>query len=313
MEPLYCKTPLIQSRRMSERLGADVYLKMEFLQPSGSFKNRGIGTLCKYHKEQGAPLLVSSSGGNAGLAAAYSARILKLPIKVVVPESTPEQMRHLIQKEGAELIVHGKVWSEADALARAACKELGGAYISPYNHPEIWEGNATLVQEILDEGVVPDAVVMAVGGGGLFSGVADGLWQAGLRQCRLIACETEGAPKFRRAIEAGAPVTLDSVQSFATSLAAPRIADQAFFWTKKMHVDSVVVSESQAAQAAIAFLEQERILVETSCGAALSIGERGLIEPGLFKRIVIVVCGGKCISVKKLREIAEITGVPSEL
>lgn len=312
MEQLYYKTPLIYSRRMSENLEAEVYLKMECLQPSGSFKNRGIGALCKHYQERGAPLLISSSGGNAGLAAAYAARVLNMPIQVIVPESTPERMRKLIENEGAKLLVHGRFWSEADTLARTMSKEKGGAYISPYDHPEIWNGNATMIQEILDEKVVPDVVIFAVGGGGLFSGVAQGLWQAGMKQCRLIACETEGAPKLRRALEAGAPVKLDKVETFATSLAAPRIADQAFYWTQKMQVDSVVVGEGQAVQAAVAFLEQERILVEPACGAALSIAECGLIVPGKFKKIVIIVCGGRCISIKRLEEIAAKTGIPFE-
>lgn len=286
---------------------------MECLQPSGSFKNRGIGMLSKYYKEQGASGLVSSSGGNAGLAAAYSARILNMPIKVVVPESTPERMIDLIRKEGAEVFVQGRIWSEADTLARDISNKEGLAYISPYDHPKIWAGNAAIVQEIVEEGCFPDAIALAVGGGGLFSGVAEGLWQAGMKQCTLIACETEGAPKMRKAIEADTPVTLSKVDTFATSLAASRIADEAFAWTKKLPVESVVVKEREAIESAIAFLENEGILVEPSCGAALAFAGQGLELRGKFKEIVIVVCGGKCISLRRLKEIAAKTGVAFDL
>lgn len=309
MEKLYCKTPLVYSRKMSVQAGANVYLKMESMQPSGSFKNRGIGTLAKHYRDAGSRGIVSSSGGNAGLAAAYSGRLLGLSVTVVLPETTPGRMLKMIEAEGAKVIVHGKIWKEADALAREISERENLSYISPYDHPKIWEGNSSMVDEILEEGVVPDAMIAAVGGGGLFSGVAEGLFRAGKQDCVLIASETEGAPKMRRAIEEGGPVSLEKVETVATSLGASRVADRAFEWTEKMKVESVVVSESQAVAAACRFLEEEGILVEPSCGSALSVLYDSHLDLKRFNTVVVVICGGKCVSIKGLKEMAEKTGV----
>lgn len=119
---------------------------MEALQPSGSFKNRGIGFICSHYAQvEKARSFVSSSGGNAGLAVAYSGRLLKVPVKVIVPQSTPSFMVQKIQREGAEVIIHGKDWNGADVLARELAEEPGSFYISPFDHPLIWKGHASLI------------------------------------------------------------------------------------------------------------------------------------------------------------------------
>ena len=112
-------TPLIESLPLSNICGTRVFAKMDALQPSGSFKMRGIGYAAQHYATQGAKRLISSSGGNAGLAVAYAGRTLGLPVLVVVPETTPQRAIDLLQQEKADVIVHGTSWVEANALAQS--------------------------------------------------------------------------------------------------------------------------------------------------------------------------------------------------
>ena len=198
-------TPLLDSASMREAAARQVLLKMEAMQPTGSFKARGIGRLCEVFKAEGVGHLVSSSGGNAGIAAAWSGRRLGLPVTVVVPETTPVWMRGRIAREGAEVIVHGAGWNEAHARALEIAAQIGAeagrpaGVVHPFDHPAIWSGHATMIAEVqqaLAEGLeggarAPGAVVLSVGGGGLLMGVLQGLEAAGWSHVPIIAVETE--------------------------------------------------------------------------------------------------------------------------
>ena len=182
MKPLHIETPLFESRALSTALStapstapstshanhADrrVWLKLEAMQAPGSFKIRGIGAACIEYQRRGASRFISSSGGNAGIAVAYAGRHLSVPVVVVVPETATERAKSLILQEGAELIVHGASWNEAHLLALSMLKETD-AFLHPFDDPLIWCGHATMLDEVKRSGVVPDAVVLSVGGGGL--------------------------------------------------------------------------------------------------------------------------------------------------
>ncbi len=174
MMKLHIDTPLIESLSVGKNLPAHVWLKMEALQPCGSFKARGIGYACDMYVNNGAKALVSSSGGNAGLAVAYSGRHLGVPVTVVVPKTTKKRAIELIELEGAQVVVRGEVWNEAHEYATKLSKK-GAVYIHPFDDPYLWEGHASIIDEISNAGVTPDAVVLSVGGGGLLCGVVAGL------------------------------------------------------------------------------------------------------------------------------------------
>lgn len=246
MPKFYIKTPLIESLDLNEIIQSQVYLKMEAIQPSGSFKNRGIGFICShYAKVENAKCFVSSSGGNAGLAVAYSGRLLKVPVKVVIPRSSPQLMVEKIQREGAEVTIHGEDWNEADVLARELAKEPHFFYISPFDHPLIWEGHSSLVHEIKASGIKPDAIVVAVGGGGLFCGVVQGLHEVGWNDVPVFTAETEGAASFAKSVKEGKLITLEAIKTVATSLGAKRVTQQALDWTKRHPVFPHIVSDKQ--------------------------------------------------------------------
>jgi len=299
---LHQTTPLVEHAALSAALDKRVFLKLENLQASGSFKLRGIGKLCQNAHARGARRLVCPSGGNAGFAAAVAGRALGMTTLIVVPLTTPDSVRARIRTLGAEVIVAGGVWDEANQEALRLCGEAGSVYVPPFDHPDIWDGNATLIDEAARqiEGGAFDAVVCAVGGGGLMAGVLHGLHRNGLQHVPVIAAETEGAASFAAAIDAGEPVTLPAITSIAGSLGAKRVADEAYAWTRRHEIKSAVVSDADAVDACLRFADDMRLLVEPACGAALAVAYGKLPQLAPFKRPLIVVCGGIGVDLGKL-------------
>ena len=302
MKPLHHRTPLWESKPLSALLGARVYLKLDALQPVGSFKIRGIGHACQLSKSEGAQALVASSGGNAGYAVAYSGRQLGLPATVVVPETTPRLMQERLRSEGATVIQRGASWDDSHAMAVDLARKQNAAYIHPFDDPRIWAGHASLVEEIREAGVAPDLVVLAVGGGGLLCGVLQGLHRVGWKDLPVCAIETEGADSFYRSVRAGRLETLDRITSLATTLGARRVAPQALAWTQSHRVIPWKVSDRAAVRAVIRFADDHRLLVEPSCGAALAaVYDRAEPLAG-SKSVLIVVCGGAGVTGQLLAE-----------
>ena len=299
--PLHIQTPLVESRPLGLRLGRQVWLKLDNLQPSGSFKLRGIGHACEASLARGARRFVSSSGGNAGLAVAYAGRLLGVPVTVVVPETTTERARALLQLEGAEIIVRGASWQEANDFAQSLLGPAD-AFLHPFDDPLVWAGHSTLVDELVRAGARPDAIVLCVGGGGLLSGVVEGLQRHGWHDIPVIAVETEGAASFHEAVKAGHTVELDRIASVATSLGAKRVCEQALRCTQQHLIHSVVVSDRSALSACERFLADHRMLVEPACGASLAVAYEDAPELAPYRSVLIVVCGGATATIDQIRE-----------
>lgn len=304
MSPLHIATPLLTHRPLSAMLGKQVTLKLENLQPSGSFKLRGIGEMCQRAVAKGASHLVCPSGGNAGFAAAVAGAALGVRTTILVPSTTLETVRQTIRDIGAEVIVHGQVWDEANEEALRLCAAPGAVYVPPFDHPDIWDGNATLVDEALAQHRAQrtdfDVVVCAVGGGGLMCGVLQGLHRNRLPQVPVIAVETAGAASLHAAVQAGGPVTLPGIDTVATSLGAKRVAQAAYDWTRRHEVHSVTVTDGQAVDACLRFADDMRMLVEPACGAALAVAYQNFPELARFQRPLLVVCGGIGVDLAKL-------------
>ncbi|HEY9100582.1 pyridoxal-phosphate dependent enzyme [Chitinimonas sp.] len=296
---LHIETPLLESLPLSARLGKEVWLKMEALQPSGSFKTRGIGHACSVYRERGAQRFICSSGGNAGLAAAYAGRRLGVPVLVVVPETTSARAKALIEQEGGQVLVHGRSWQEANDFALA---QLGSsdAYIHPFDDPLLWEGHATLVDELASSGMQPDAIVLSVGGGGLLCGVIEGLHRNGWSEVPVVAVETLGADSLSQALRAGERVTLPAISSIATSLGARQVAEAALLRAQQHKVESVVVTDAAAVAGCFTLLEEHRVVVEPACGASIAALNAGSAVLAAAGRILVVVCGGVGASLAQL-------------
>ena len=195
---LHLESPLLESRPIGLAAGRQVRLKIESLQPSRSFKMRGIGHACEAYQRRGARRFVCSSGGNAGLAAACAGRILGVPVVVVVPETATARAIALLRAEMAEVIVHGASWQEANGMALDMLRPAD-AFIHPFDDPLAWQGHATLIEEVARSGYRPEAIVLSVGGGGLLCGVMEGLQQRDWLDIPVIAVETEGAASLNAA------------------------------------------------------------------------------------------------------------------
>jgi L-serine/L-threonine ammonia-lyase len=302
LAPLHRKTPLVLSEPLSARLDTPVWLKLDCLQPVGSFKIRGIGRKCQTLVAAGARRLVGSSGGNAGYALAYAARALDVPATIVVPRTTPEFMRARIRDLGADVVEHGASWDDAHvaALERSA----GGAagYVHPFDDPEVWAGHASVIDEVAGQGPRPRAIVVAVGGGGLLCGILEGLHRAGWHDVPIVAVETEGAASFHAAVAAGRPVALDAIRSLATTLGARRVTPKLLEWKARHGIEHWLATDRQAVDACLRFLDDHRLLVEPACGAALAAAyERcpHLVGGG---PVLIEVCGGAGVSLELLAQ-----------
>ncbi|ROW11677.1 hypothetical protein VPNG_05648 [Cytospora leucostoma] len=335
----WIETPCIYSLPLSRTAGCNIYLKLENLQPSGSFKSRGIGNLMfraiKATPDASSPTSSSeavhfytSSGGNAGLACATAARALGRPATVVVPMTTPPHMVEKLRALGAGVVQTGENWAAADRHLREVViagferenPASRAVYVPPFDHKDVWDGAETLVDELRAQ--VPgeqqqiDGIVCSVGGGGLLCGIMQGV--QGIREAghgrgpKVLAVETEGAESLNASVRAGELVTLPAITTIATSLGATRVAVEAFEWTRRAGADlvSAVVTDRDAVVAMARFLDDARMLVESACGATIAtvyngdlrryLGKGMTDEEWAGKNVVLVVCGGSNISLGML-------------
>lgn len=313
-EPLHFVTPLKYSKALSKLIpgATEVYMKMENCQPSGSFKSRGIGKLARKLKEGGCQQLASSSGGNAGVAAACASRAIAIPCTVYVPEWVQPACIDLIRDNGAQVKIVGSSYSITEETALKEAEKPGCGFLSPYDHPEVWAGNSTLVEELkVQLPSKPSTIVLSVGGGGLLLGVMKGLERVGWQDIPVVAMETFGAHCFNLSVKAKKIVALDTITSVAKCLGARTVAPHLLEILPQYSIISEVVTDAQAIESCIKFADDERMLVEPGCGATLSAVYCGILEklqaegflPDLTSGpIVVIVCGGNGVSLSLLQE-----------
>ncbi|HUL66765.1 MAG TPA: pyridoxal-phosphate dependent enzyme [Burkholderiaceae bacterium] len=299
---LHTHTPALLAPADYSRAGRPLILKLDALQPCGSFKMRGIGAAAERAVARGARELVCPSGGNAGFAAAHAGARLNVPTRIVVPETTMASVRERIAAVGAEVIVFGAAWDEANEHAIALANTRAAAYLHAFDDPDIWDGHATLIDECCADGWKFDAVACCVGGGGLLAGIVAGLQRNGLRHVPVIAVETEGAASYAAALRAGEPVTIAELTSIATTLGAKRVCRRAVDAAREHEIVSLTVSDAQAVAACLKFADAWRMLVEPACGATLAALDVHANVFTRFERILVEVCGGIGVSIGKLAE-----------
>jgi len=303
---LHLNTPLLFSGPLSERLEADVYIKMDCMQPPGSFKIRGIGKTSQTAAARGVTHLVSSSGGNAGLATAFAGKQLGLPVTVVLPESTPSHVADKLKLYGATSIFHGAHWAEANDKAMELAEELNGELIHPFENEITWKGHSTVVHEIAEVmDAPPDCFVTVCGGGGLLMGILIGLKDVGWDDVPVVVAETVGADSLAQSLEAGELVTLPGITSIAKSLGATRVSEDVFHACQTLGPGLVkpwVTDDAAATRACVQFLEDHRVLVEPACGAGLAaVYEKAPALAGC-NTVVVEVCGGALVDKQNLQE-----------
>jgi L-serine/L-threonine ammonia-lyase len=296
MQKLHSVTPVWESYLPHRN---KVLYKMEALQAPGSFKIRGIGRLCIESVRNGATNIVASSGGNAGLAASYAGKSLNVPVTVFVPKTTGERMREGLRRLDATVIEHGEVWDETHLCAVDYANSHNAAYVHPFDHPLIWEGHSTMIEELSDSNIKPKNIVLSVGGGGLLLGVLCGLEKLNWRDVNVFAVETSGAASLNASLEKNRIVTLPSVQSIANSLGARTVSNEALKKSLDWGVQPVIVSDKEAIDAVIRFADEKRILVEPACGASLAVTyeKQSILPDG---DTLVIVCGGSGVTLEQL-------------
>jgi L-serine/L-threonine ammonia-lyase len=166
--------------------------------------------------------------------------------------------------------------------------------------PLLWQGHASMIDEVVEDGIRPDAVILSVGGGGLLAGVDEGLRRNGLDNVPVYAVETQGMSSYNTALEAGKPVEVATLTGVATSLGARQVCQRAFDLAKKRTVVPVIVSDREAVDACLTFLDDHRMLVEPACGASLAPLYGKKLDLSNYKNVLVIVCGGSTATVNSL-------------
>ncbi|MFV9507665.1 MAG: threonine/serine dehydratase [Oscillochloridaceae bacterium umkhey_bin13] len=292
-------TPLELSRPLSGYTGAEVYLKLECAQVTGSFKLRGA-TNALLADESRWPV-VTCSAGNHALGIAHAAALADIPATLVLPEGASEAKLAALRRYPATIIQRGADYGAAEAAALQLARDEGMRYISPYNHPAVIAGQGTLGIEILEQLPTAEVLILGVGGGGLISGVA--CWAKAINpQIRIIGVQAEASAAMIASLHAGQIVTAPDLPTLADGLAGAIEPGSITFPMVQHLVDLLVaVSEVQIAAAIRWVLEEHHLVVEGAAAVVIAALLNGLIAGLAGRRVVAVLCGRNIATTTLLR------------
>ncbi len=285
-------SPCPHSIPLSEITGMEIFCKLDNLQRTGSFKERGArNALAQLPPAQQKLGVIAASAGNHAQALAYQGKLLGVPATVVMPKFAPLIKVSNCQKLGATVVLHGKDFAEAKARAYEIAKEQGLAYIDGYDDPSIIAGQGTVGLEILEQVPDVDVVVVPVGGAGLLAGVA--LAVKTLRpNVKIVAVEAEHVASFSAAEEAGKPTRIALHPTLADGLAIPEVGANAFAIAHPRVDKIVTVSEEEIAIAILRIVELEKGVVEGAAATSLAACLSGKLKEFAGKKCVLLFCGG---------------------
>lgn len=287
------RTPMLVADNLQSPLcdGATVILKLELLQVTGSFKARGatnkLLSLSPAELEHG---IVAASGGNHGLGTARAGRMAGVPTTIFLPTNAAPSKLEKLKAWGAETRIVGASFSEANAAALDYVAQTGAAYFHPFADPQVVAGQGTLGLEILEQMADVDTVLVAMGGGGLISGIATAL-KALAPHVRIIGIEAAGSPVLLRAIEAGANIALEKVTTSVATMACAKTDDRIFEIVRD-RVDQIVLVDDEEMRRAARWLWFEMgLAADLSGAAAIAALREGRIAVRSGERICAIVCG----------------------
>ncbi len=291
--PYVRRTPVMAARPLKDRPFAteNLFFKLELLQVTGSFKARGaVNKMLSLSEDQLARGIITASGGNHGMAVAYAGWIAKKPAIVYLPSSTPEAKADKLRHWGAQVVIEGRVFDEANIAAMARAERDDMAYIHPFADPLVVAGQGTLGLEMLEDLPEVDTFVIAIGGGGLISGISTAV-RALRPNARVIGVEPTGAPTLLRSLEAGHLVTLEAITTAAGTLAPRRSAELNLEIIRRNVDEIVLVSDQDMIDAARWLWFEMGIAAEMSGAAAMAalLGEQLPTQPD--ERVCVLICG----------------------
>ena len=285
-------SPCPPSIPLSEITGIEIFCKLDNLQRTGSFKERGArNALAQLSVEQQERGVIAASAGNHGQALAYQGKLLGIAATVMMPKFAPLVKVNNCQKLGATVVLHGKDFGEAKAHAHEIATEKGLAYIDGYDDPAIIAGQGTMGLEIVEQTPDLEAVIIPVGGAGLLAGVS--LAIKTLRpKVKIVTVEAENVASFSAALEAGKPTKIVMHPTLADGLAIPQVGSNAFRIAKPLVDLAVTVTEEQIALAILRLVELEKSVVEGAAATPLAACMSGKLKELTGKRVVLLICGG---------------------
>lgn len=291
-DPHIHRTPILHSTTLSEMTGAEVALKAELFQRTGSYKIRGpLNVLSKMSEADKARGIICSSAGNHAQGVAYAARVHGIPATVVMSVNAPAAKVNATRSYGATVVQHGQIWDDAYAKSLEIQQEQGLTYIHPFDDPQLIAGQGTVGLEIIEDMPDVDYVIVPIGGGGLISGVAMAIKSVN-PSVKIIGVESTGAPAMSRSLKEGKRVVLDDVISTVDGLVVRQVGEYNYWVAQRFIDDIVLVDDTDIFDTVTWIMERCKLVAEgaaASTVAALRFGKVS-IPPG--KKVVCVLSGG---------------------
>ena len=284
-------SPCAYSDMLSKETGTKCWLKLENLQMTGSFKERGAcNKLMTLDASERARGVICASAGNHAQGVAYHATRLGMSATIVMPEATPINKVNATQRFGGKIVLHGASYDEAYEEAKRIEVAENRVFVHAFNDDQVMAGQGTIGLELLEQNPYLDAIIVAIGGGGLAAGVAVAVKETNPK-IKVYGVQVASHASMKRAIEAGGPVTLPPARTLAEGIAVRRVGDKTFDVVRKYVDDIALVDEEEIAEAMLALLEREKTVAEGAGAAPLAaLLHRRLPVEG--KRVAVIVCGG---------------------
>ena len=293
-------TPLLTSRILSERTGFDVRLKAEIFQRTGSYKIRGpLNKFAHLSDDERKRGVVCSSAGNHAQGVALAARIHGIEAVVVMAENATPSKIAATRGYGAEVVLHGTIWDEANEKAKELVRDRGLTYIHPFDDLQLIAGQGTLGLELINDLPDPDVVIVPIGGGGLISGVSMAV-KAFQSNIRVIGVESSGAPGMHDSVKAGHVVTLERVDCIIDGLRVKRVGQTTFEVVRRYVDEIVVLPDERIFEAMLWVMSHAKLVVEGAAAAPVGALLEGLIQAPAGSKVVCVLSGGN-VNLDQLR------------
>ena len=293
-------TPLLTSRTLSAATGFEVRLKAEMFQRTGSYKIRGplnkFAQLSEAQKKRG---VICSSAGNHAQGVALAAAIHGIKAVVVMAENATPSKVAATRGYGAEVVLHGTIWDEANERAKELVRERGYTYVHPFDDLELIAGQGTVGLEIMEDWPDAEVLVVPIGGGGLISGIA---LAAKSRKpgVRIIGVESSGAPGMQQSVAAGHPVVLDRVDCVIDGLRVRRVGDHNVAIVRRVVDEIVTLPDTEIFDAMLWVMQHCKLVVEGAAAAPVGALLQGLVNAAPGTRVVCVLSGGN-VGLEQLR------------
>ena len=293
-------TPMLTSRSLSEATGLEVRLKAELFQKGGSYKVRGpTNLIAQLSDEERSRGVICSSAGNHSQGVAIAARQYGVQAVVCMAENATPSKIAATEGYGAQVVLHGNIWDEANERALELVEERGLTYVHPFDDPRLIAGQGTVGLEIMDDFPGADIIVVPIGGGGLISGVSMAVKSIN-PDIRVIGVESSGAPAMKLSVEAGHRITLDEVHCVIDGLTVKRVGENTRSVVSRFVDDIVTLPDEQIFEAVLWLMARAKLVAEGAAAASVAALLHDLIDAPPGSKVVAVLSGGN-LDVEQLR------------